>query len=1360
MHRKTVFVIILLLMTVLIALGKGNYFPFDGATADGALLDVKTASFDLSGLTLTIVAQGIMVEPVELDGHRFTRFYWDNSGVSGAVGQAELPVYRTLVEIPWGAEVEAKIVFSQMEEYSLRELGSGDEVVPVQPPVEKFLGAKLQFTMDEEYYAASEYSNFGLLEVIDYPILRGHQLALLEIRPVDYNPSQGTVRIFARLEIELSFKGGDLARTMENGQRYSSSHFDRLVDRLTVNGDDFGTDELPDPPMMLVICHDNPDYLDIMQPLVDWRHSKGYHTLMVSTSVTGITTIDIQNYIIEAYFTWEIPPTFVLLVGDTPQIPNWIGQGSGSPETDLYYAAIDGGDYFADLGLGRLSPANAGELSNMVEKILEYEQVGWSGNDDWEKHATFMASNDNWQVSEGTHNYVITNFLYPEGYACDRLYCHTYNATTQQVTNSFNQGRSQGTYSGHGSTTSWGDGPPFSQNNVRALVNEVYPLIQSYSCLTGKYTIGECFGETWIRVENGAIAFWGSTVSSYWGEDDILEKGLYEGFYDNQIPGDNVNFTWINGMTDYGKMYLYQHYGPSGMIQRYFEMYNVLGDGSVDIWTDVPNAVVVDYPSVVFLGTPEVTVNVSGFPDWALVCASSTAEEDVWASGYVDYSGNVILNFASPPVQPGEMEFIITGHDIEPYYASVPLIPASGPYVIYHSLEIDDGSAWNPNGELDYTEEALLDMTLENVGTQNAIGITAVIRSEDPYITIIDSTANFGDIGAGATVSIQGAYTVALSGEVEDGHIIPFDLEAISTSGGQSWTSSFNIIAHAPLMEIVRVIVDDSLSGNGNMALDPGETADLTLYLVNSGSSPVNEVAGVLSSIDPFIVINSAMGQFGDMTPGDTASAIMNIGVDANCPQNHEADFTLDISGTPAYSTQCGFSLTVGNILYDPTGPDNYGYLAYDIHDAPILPLYEWIEIDPGLGGPGTEIPFTQDDQTFRFDLPFTFIYYGEDYDRVSICSNGWIAMGETNNTDYSNSAIPNGDGPPAMIAPFWEDLSPQSVGTVAYYYDNSEHIYVVEFSEVRQYYPDNAIETFQVILYDPVFYFTVTGDGEIKFQYKRVSDPTECTVGIENFAQNDGIQYLFNESYDIHATPIDSAMAILFTTGREAANLTLTFQHPPVIIVPAIGGYFDYTLDIVNNGTNPAIFDGWIDATLPNGLTYGPILLRNGLSLSAGASISRVLTQYVPGNAPAGLYSYNGYVGIYPDVIYSQDSFPFEKLGTDAGSSAFTGWEIFGWDDELTDNLAVPEKYSLSQNYPNPFNPVTTIEFSLPQAGKITLAVYNIHGRLVETIAEGEFTPGYFSLTWDASALSSGVYFYRLNAPGFTSVRKCLLIK
>jgi len=438
-----------------------------------------------------------------------------------------------------------------------------------------------------------------------------------------------------------------------------------------------------------------------------------------------------------------------------------------------------------------------------------------------------------------------------------------------------------------------------------------------------------------------------------------------------------------------------------------------------------------------------------------------------------------------------------------------------------------------------------------------------------------------------------------------------------------------------------------------------------------------------------------------------------------------------------------------------PTGPDAYGYLAFESTD-PGGPAYDWIEI--ATTG-GTALIFTQDDETFTIDLPFTFRYYGLDYDQVSICSNGWIAMGSTTDTDYSNSAIPNADGPPAMLAPFWEDLSPQQSGIVAYYYDSVNHWFIVEFYRVQQYTPATAIETFEVVLYDPVHYPTATGDGKILFQWADVTDVTTATFGIENQAEAVGIQIGLDNSFAPTSLGIQDNMAILFTPPDEAFPVAVTMT-PSVtpIVIPAGGGSFNYTLDLSPPLGNPATLDVWIDVLMPSGSVYGPVLQRT-VTLPAGQGLTRLMTQAVPASAPAGLYQYRVYIGDYAlGVIWSTDQFAFAKSG--ANGQMGGSW---GCSEVSPENAAVaiaPANFALCGAYPNPFNPTTAISYQLTANSYVHLMVYDTAGRLVQTLVNGWREAGNHEVTFDGTGLPSGVYLLRLETGKYSAVQKLALLK
>ncbi len=141
------------------------------------------------------------------------------------------------------------------------------------------------------------------------------------------------------------------------------------------------------------------------------------------------------------------------------------------------------------------------------------------------------------------------------------------------------------------------------------------------------------------------------------------------------------------------------------------------------------------------------------------------------------------------------------------------------------------------------------------------------------------------------------------------------------------------------------------------------------------------------------------------------------------------------------------------------------------------------------------------------------------------------------------------------------------------------------------------------------------------------------------------------------------------------------------------------------------------------------------------------------------GAVSGNGTTG-------SVSNYTFKDNGLSTGTYKYRlkqidfngNFEYFNLDNEV--NIGVPVQYELSQNYPNPFNPSTTINFDIPRDGNVSLKVFDISGKEVGTIVNKTMAAGYHSVRYDGSSLSSGIYFYTLEADNFTATKKLVLLK
>ena len=164
--------------------------------------------------------------------------------------------------------------------------------------------------------------------------------------------------------------------------------------------------------------------------------------------------------------------------------------------------------------------------------------------------------------------------------------------------------------------------------------------------------------------------------------------------------------------------------------------------------------------------------------------------------------------------------------------------------------------------------------------------------------------------------------------------------------------------------------------------------------------------------------------------------------------------------------------------------------------------------------------------------------------------------------------------------------------------------------------------------------------------------------------------------------------------------------------------------------------------------------------------------TIVMPAGTPAGNFEYKfglAYPGV--DTVNGGSSYLDNEMAPNINHAlllqdgpAISVLNKFGTVDPITGikqvDKNVPASFELSQNYPNPFNPSTVIKYSVPNAHLVTLKVYNLLGQQVATLINKQQNPGNYEVTFDASKLASGIYFYNLQAGSFNATKKMILVK
>ena len=420
------------------------------------------------GITLTTTANGYNINfqmpqyelsPVTTENEEYLKLFIQGYGVNTDAGFPSLPLVSfNLFVSKDEADPGLNILSSNTEQILLQ-----NKIYPVQLPWEKIKTlSERPFTLNREFYNSTGKENHQVVSISEPFVIAGVKGVRVTIKPFIYNPAGKKLSVISSLNFEITLNNSGLSGYAK------SEPINNLLQNVFVNYD--GTNKSGGINYLIITA---PEFEQSMSSFANFKLANGYNVDMYSTNSMGDGNADIKNFIQQKYNDSETRPEFILLVGDVSAIPAWTGSGSGSPNTDLNYVLLEGNDYFADAFIGRFSVTSDEELQNAINKSIFMETYAGA----LEPNNVFMASTDNWNITEASHNNVIDNYFEPGGYSNTKLYTYTYNSTTGDLITELNSNKIFAIYSGHGSETGWLDGPPVNQQLVRDLTNTVYPFV-------------------------------------------------------------------------------------------------------------------------------------------------------------------------------------------------------------------------------------------------------------------------------------------------------------------------------------------------------------------------------------------------------------------------------------------------------------------------------------------------------------------------------------------------------------------------------------------------------------------------------------------------------------------------------------------------------------------------------------------------------------------------------------------------------------------------------------------------------------------------------------------------------------------
>ncbi len=1037
----------------------------------------------------------------------------------------------------------------------------------------------------------------------DPVLFKGIPLFPIRITPATINES-GELYLPEQLDLSVEFVPDQQITAMTNTSaiRMSEDMY-QMMDDIILNLDELDITVTAPLGRILVVTPDDDMTIEQLQDYVQWKRELGYQVEVMSPESNGNHN-DINDLITSRFMDDSVAPLeHILLIGDDGNgVSDACEMACGGNYGDHVYTLLSGADEIPDVSIGRFSVRDLTTLGRVVNKTIAYERDVYMDDPEWLSNAVITAGAGSGYSIISTCQTVNWNFL-THGFETDTLWYTMGGSIPDYIIQHVNEGASFVNFRGYYGMSGW------NNNHCALFANESkLPVFVTITCGTGSWSTevtakseGIFRAGSGVSDLQGAVACIGTaTTNTHTRFNNIVDTGFFDAALFQNVR--SVGWALVCA-----KMRLYETYfGTSDFTQSldFADWNNLMGDPALRMWMGQPVVPTVECQPNVPQGQNYLDVDVScngTLPEFAW--ATLTQDEVKIDSRRLDSNGHVRLFIDSENDNGENFTLVVAGDNMAPFRGTIFHGEASAQIGI-ESVDI----VGNDSHENFSTPNETLEVTLHfhNYGYTGADG-SGTVTSDSPWLEI-----ESGDDFTLPHLNPQESYTLATPVVV---HVDP--------SCPDGAVPSLNVSINNDMLSAIQIPItawtttsggEVSFSGTPGVLL-PGNTASLFIPISNVGHIPTGSLQATLSTTAPGITINDSQANYPSIVSNDTIS---NLGSAFLITASEQFAMGQRISLTLTVESEFGAIDSVHTSFYigdprefDVTGPDEYGYWALDSEDDSTLfslvPRYSWYNIN-GIGDHlNINDTSDEDDGSVVVNLPFTFRYYGQNYHRITVCSNGWIAMGEhANMVDFRNYTIPSPSGPPAMIAPFWDDLRTSGAGNGIWsYYDPEMGYYIIQWNVQTAF--NSSQEDFQVILMDPSFYPTTSGNGRILFVYDVFnlssnvgSDNRYVTIGIENQDQSDGVLYTYWTDYTAGSTPLEDQMAILFTDDLA------TLPSPPLVELFPTDGF-----DFVITGSE-TLRDSFFIGNLDGGvLTWNLTMVDDNVPMEARLSQAQRYSQY-----------------------------------------------------------------------------------------------------------------------------------------------------
>jgi len=1117
--------------------------PFSDAVSVDTISPSQTViHFTLPDFELTeYIYQNTSYAQIEMDG-----------AFAGAeAGLPDLPHFSATLAIPIGSTPTFAEVTLSTPRYM--------QTLPI-APVQNTDAQDYSFDIDTQFYQSKDQkvtypqTSYFMSEI---QTLRDYQFITVKIYPIKYIPAEKTIEIIDSFHFTVNHLTSS-PNPVYTLRPFISRPFEKIYEHTFQN---YHQVRSPNPAyqeqsILLIYGGENPAHTPTFQSylnnIVNLKRQKGFLVTVESTLNIGTTTTDIKSYIQDLYDNSMSPPEWIILLGnviDSYIIPHYTTTFIGYPgSSDYPYTHLAGNDLIGDAFIGRISANNENALSNYWQKIQKYELNTPATTPSLYKKTLLVGHS----AVSGISTYIINRYIKslivdfdPTANIQEMYYS---DSQTSNVRNNFNTGHNIFNFRGSSGMDNF---TVNSLTNTNILTNTLL-----LTCATGNFLNG-------ITQQMIAHSFNGSPAGA------ILAIGIHtvhtETEYNNAMNGGIFYAMYVMDVSTmgeallYGKIYTTVVYPGLGHTDATTHWTNLMGDPSLYYFKTTPKIFATALPATISVGAqsirfvitdtegnnvPSAWVTISNNNGSYISKAISDADGIAYLPLNHELTGSFMLAISKPGFHVKRSPATVTGN---------PTISVIDRVIYDHAPGGNSSQTINPG------ETINLSIKVKNFTTSNATNLSATVSTESDFVTLVGATtATLGSIGAGLEVLYNDAFTFEVSPLAPDKDLLPFTF--VISDGSTIWTSYL-------LLEVNGI--DLKVTSINPTYLNIGSGTNLTFSIKNVGTIPSGTLQAELIPRSHYLTVNTIVN-IPNIAVGATVIHSPSFSVYAS--NSSIAGMTLKanlhIYNATGFDVNIPINLPAGNkVVGDPTGPDDYGYVIYHSSDTDttVRPVYNWINIaNIGTNTGMSDISADQEEDKRLIMLPFLAGFYGQLYDRITICSNGWMTFGETEQKDFRNLPLPGPIAPHPIIAPYWTDLVMGSSfgGGVYTYHSQEEQAFIVQFDKVKwvtaywggsDFYTSSDSVSFQVLIYDPMYNATALGDSKIKLQYRRFNpgmsgdsdNPSQyITVGIQDRTAQTGLQYTFNNTYSPGSNILSDGSALLITSINTAPLIYVNIEQ------------------------------------------------------------------------------------------------------------------------------------------------------------------------------------------------------------------------